>query len=112
MAATSGGDKAYFQNVDSGSTFYVQFNPKEFKMDESASWKDSDEQEKQEPLLTYEKGNPTKVSMELIFDTTDNGSSVADTYIKELRAFFSTTVSGSGKMRQSVLRTACFRGAA
>ena len=69
MAAASGGNefgKAFFTNVDKDKTFYVQFNPKEFKLDESAAWKPSDEHENDKPLLTYEKGNPTSVSMELI----------------------------------------------
>ncbi len=94
MAETSGGsEKAFFTNADKTSeVFHVQFNPKEFKLDEKAAWKDSGEHENARPLLTYEKGEPTKVGMDLIFDTTDTGENCYDTYVKKLRAFLSTSV--------------------
>lgn len=93
MAAASGGSsKAFFTNVDAGGTFHVQFNPKEFKLDEKASWKASDEHEHDKPLLTYEKGEPTTVSMDLIFDSSDTGSNVYDTYVKQLRSFLTSYI--------------------
>ncbi len=90
MAITSGG-KAYFTNVDGGGTFYCQFNPKELKLEDTASWKPSDEQGKSKPLLTYEKGQPAVLSMDLVFDTTDTGGSVQGR-IDALRAFLAATV--------------------
>jgi LysM repeat protein len=93
MAVTSGG-KAYFVNVDAGGTFYVQFNPKELKLEDTASWKSSDEQGKPKPLLTYEKGEAAVLSMDLIFDTTDSGGSVQGR-IDALRAFLAATVTDS-----------------
>ena len=56
-------NKAFFTNVDTGGVFYVQVNPKEFKLDEKANWKASDEHEEDKPLLTYEKGEPSVVTM-------------------------------------------------
>lgn len=93
MAVTSGG-KAYFVNVDAGGTFYVQFNPKELKLEDTASWKSSDEQGKPKPLLTYEKGEAAVLSMDLIFDSTDTGGSVQGR-IDALRAFLAATVTDS-----------------
>lgn len=86
-------DKAFFTNVDTGGVFYVQFNPKEFKLDEKAIWKASDEHEEDRPLLTYEKGDPSVVTMDLIFDSTDTGSNVNTSYVVPLRDFLTAGVS-------------------
>lgn len=45
MAQTGGENKAFFQIQDpecgqNGNHFFVQFNPKEFKYDETAGWSD------------------------------------------------------------------------
>lgn len=85
-------NKAFFTNVDTQSVFYVQFNPKDFKLDEKANWKASDEHESDKPLLTYEKGEPTTVSMDLIFDSTDTGDNVYNTYVMPLRDFLTSDV--------------------
>ena len=91
MGAISGGsEKAHFIKVG-GGTFYVQFNPKEVKLDESASWKTSEEAQQDRPLLTYERGEPSKMSFDLFFDTTDTQDSVYDKYISELRSFLTAS---------------------
>ena len=90
MAQASGAKnvgKATFTDLDGSSTFTVQFNPKELKLDEKASWKPSEEHGQTHPLLTYEKGEPTQLSMELIFDTTDNDDDVDKKFIQPLRDF-------------------------
>ena len=91
MAQASGAEnvgKAFFKDLDGGNVFTVQFNPKELKLDEKASWKPSEEHGQSQPLLTYEKGEPTSLSMELIFDTTDTPSvSVNSKFIQPLRDF-------------------------
>jgi LysM repeat protein/uncharacterized protein YoxC len=89
--------KANFTQVDTsytevGSPFYVQFNPKDLKLTDSSKWKVGEEVSKEKPSLTYEKGDPAKLMMELIFDTTDDGSSVEENYVKNLRAFFSAAL--------------------
>ncbi|MCA9488653.1 MAG: LysM peptidoglycan-binding domain-containing protein [Myxococcales bacterium] len=99
MAITSGG-KAYFTNVDGGGTFYCQFNPKELKLEDTASWKPSDEQGQSKPLLTYEKGQPAVLSMDLIFDTTDSGGSVQGR-VDALRGFLAATVAEADEGGQS-----------
>jgi len=87
MAQASGVEKARFESLDGGGTFTVQFNPKELKLDEKASWKASDEHGEDEPHLTYEKGEPTSLSMELIFDTSDSQENVNTKFIVPLRGF-------------------------
>lgn len=92
MGVTSGG-KAYFENADRrGQKFFVQFNPKELKLEDTASWKSSDEQGKPQPLLTYEKGEAAALTMDLIFDTTDQGGSSIQGRIDALRAFLNTSI--------------------
>ena len=87
MAQASGVEKARFESLDGGGTFTVQFNPKELKLDEKASWKASDEHGEDEPHLTYEKGEPTALTMELIFDTSDTKENVNTKFIVPLRGF-------------------------
>ncbi|MEZ4318041.1 MAG: LysM peptidoglycan-binding domain-containing protein [Myxococcota bacterium] len=92
MGVTSGG-KAYFENADRrGQKFFVQFNPKELKLEDTASWKSSDEQGKPQPLLTYEKGEAAALTMDLIFDTTDQGGASIQPRIDALRAFLNTSI--------------------
>ncbi len=85
------GGKASFTNLDTNAVFTVQFNPKEFKLDSSAAWKDSDEFQQEKPLLTFDRGKPSTVALELIFDTTDGGD-VGETWVKPLRSFVSVNV--------------------
>ncbi|MBA2320296.1 MAG: LysM peptidoglycan-binding domain-containing protein [Deltaproteobacteria bacterium] len=105
MGSASGASAAYFVNLDkSGQRFDVQFNPKEFKINDKANWKASEEQQQTHPLLTYEKGDPSTVTMELIFDTTDTGADVYVTYVKPLRGFLSATVSEQDGQGQDMTR--------
>ncbi len=87
-----GHKKASFTNLDAGASFQVQFNPKEFKLDETAAWKDSDEFQQEKPLLTFDRGKPSVVTMELIFDTTDTGECVELMFVREVRSLLSVTV--------------------
>ena len=104
MAQTGGENKAFFQIQDpecgqNGNHFVVQFNPKEFKSDETAGWSDgksaSDKastDKARDALLTYDKGKPATVAMELIFDATDSGDDVNSKWIDPLRSFLCATV--------------------
>jgi LysM repeat protein len=92
VVAAGGSNKAFFLNVDESKAFYVQFNPKEFKLDERATWTQSDEQEATRPPLTYDKGQPTTVQMELIFDTTDTLENANTKYVEALRSFLTSSV--------------------
>lgn len=95
--------KATIQNVDEGGTFTVQFNPKEFKLDEKANWKASDEHQKDKPLLTYEKGEPSVLTVDLVFDTTDGGN-VYTQFVKPLRALLTADVSKSDGQGNQIKR--------
>lgn len=110
MAQTAGGKntKAFFKIQDKdcaedGNHFSVQFNPKEFKLDETAGWTDgksaqdkASDKEAKDAALTYDKGKPATVTMELIFDCTDSTSdNVATKWVQPLRAFLSATVTST-----------------
>ena len=69
------GGKAIFQDLEGGGTFTVQYNPKEFKADKSVSWKEHDDQGQSKAPLEFQKGGPLVVTMDLYFDTTNEGNS-------------------------------------
>lgn len=102
MAA--GSEKAFFTNIDEGGVFYVQFNPQELKLDEKAIWKPSGEHQADKPLLTYEKGQPSTLTMELVVDSTDDGSNCYNSHVKKLRAFLSSTVEKTDAQGNEVKR--------
>lgn len=67
----SGISKATFEDLEAGyGSFEVQYNPKEFKFNKKASWKEHEEQGSEGPPLEYQKNAPATLSMELFFDTT------------------------------------------
>jgi len=81
---TSGGNpaKATFEILEgenAGEVFTVQYNPKEFKEEKKVAWKEVDEQGKDKSPLEFQKGSPRSVSMDLVFDTT-NQESETDVY--------------------------------
>ena len=98
---SSGSEKAMFVNDDIGGTFHVQFNPKEMSLDESASWKESEEFTIEKPLVEFERGKASSLSMELIFDTTDTGEDVRDKWTKKLAGFVSVNQANTGGMSAS-----------
>lgn len=94
MDSTSGSsqEKAFFTNLDTRSVFRVQFNPKELKLDDGAVWNASDAVEQTHPRLHYQRGEPSALSMELVFDSTDSGDNVHQKYVQPLRGFLETSV--------------------
>lgn len=102
---TSGGNptKATFEILEgdnAGEIFTVQYNPKEFKEDKKVSWKEVDEQGKDKSPLEFQKGSPRSVTMELLFDTTneDSETSVYDFWVEQLLAMTNAdSTPGSGE---------------
>lgn len=97
MGTTSGG-KAFFSGE--AGQFTVQYNPKELKLEDTASWKPSDEQGQDRPLLTYEKGEPAVLSFDLIFDSTVENVSVQGA-VDRLRSFLTASQSEEDSGGQS-----------
>ncbi len=89
MCAASGGslERAKFWALDgSGDEFEVQYNPKELKVDKKVSWKEHDDQGQDEASLEFQKGSPQSLAMELMFDTTIDGTNVFETWVTGLLA--------------------------
>ncbi|TVQ89452.1 MAG: hypothetical protein EA397_15445, partial [Deltaproteobacteria bacterium] len=86
---TSGKSSRQALQEDGTEAFYVQFNPTELKLKESAKWENTTEDPF--PDIKFQGKDPSKLSMELIFDTTDTGESVDSTWVKHLRAYVSPT---------------------
>lgn len=93
-------EKAHFINCienTPSSTFYVQFNPKELKLDDRANYS-PDSAEKSGDKKDFHGREGAKLSMELIFDTTigsdgraGSGANVNDVFVRPLRAFLALT---------------------
>jgi hypothetical protein len=85
MSVASGGsvDKAWFFNEENGAYFEVQYNPLSFNLERSATWKE-------EPIpgnapgLQYQGTALATISMELMFDTTHDGSDVRKSWVDSL----------------------------
>lgn len=90
------GGKAKFVSLDTGASFTVQYNPKDFKVDKSLTWEESKTQGKSGNSLQFQKGAPMTASFDLLFDTTADGmSNVQTTWVNSLLAFTNSEVSPS-----------------
>ena len=86
-------------------TFSVQYNPVNFKFDKPVSWKEHDEQG-QESKLEFQKAQPANISMELMFDTTNSGGDVRQTWVNKLLELTNPVIpdeSDSAKMRPPIV---------
>lgn len=83
--STGGGSvqKAWFFNEDTGACFDLQYNPKEFKFDKPVQWQAHDEQGK-ESTLEFQKAQPATMSVDVLFDTTADGSDVRTSWVNKL----------------------------
>lgn len=97
MTSASGGSlvKAVFTPLEGGSEFTVQYNPKEFKVDKQVSWKEHDDQGQDKAYLEFQKGSPMTVNMDLLFDTTVDGSDVRTAWVNGLLSLTNADVSPS-----------------
>ena len=75
-------NKARF-DVENSGFFEVQYNPENFKVDRSASWKESEDQGTLSGL-EFQKLAPATISMELTFDTTITGDDVRTAWVNRL----------------------------
>ncbi len=89
--------KACWIDVDRGDVFHVQFNPNALAIQERAVWTPSEEHETDRPPLRYEKGTASKLSCDLVFDTTDDGSDVGRCWVDPLREFLRCGIDGVGE---------------
>jgi hypothetical protein len=85
MSVASGGsvDKAWFYNEETGAWFEVQYNPLSFNLERSAKW-DEKPVPGNAPTLEYGGTALATASMELMFDTTHDGSDVRGAWVNKL----------------------------
>tara|TARA_B100000530_G_scaffold146577_1_gene91835 strand:- start:63 stop:791 length:729 start_codon:yes stop_codon:yes gene_type:complete len=101
MAEASGGSgvskAVFFAETSGGETtsFTVQYNPKDFKYDKSVTWKPHEVQGKLGPL-EFQKSSPATMSMELMFDTTHDGSDVRKVWVNRLLCLTNADVKAVG----------------
>lgn len=96
------GGKAKFISLDTGTTFEVQYNPKEFKVDKSLTWEESKTQGQSGNTLQFQKGAPMTASFDLVFDTTADGNqNVQTTWVNSLLALTNSEVDApSGEAKE------------
>jgi hypothetical protein len=90
---SSGGKATFTAKSGPAGTFAVQYNPREFQTSKSVTWQEAETQGQGSNPIQYQKGAPMTVSMELIFDTTNQSSpaSVQTTWVDRLLAFTNAT---------------------
>jgi hypothetical protein len=83
MAGMSGGNvtKAVFINLEGGGPFQVQYNPTAFQYDKAVNWQPQESQGSSGPPLEFQKNSPASVSMDLLFDTTNEGGDVREKWV-------------------------------
>lgn len=89
-----GVSKAFFYGVDGGESFEVQYNPKELKFDKPVSWKEHNDQG-QAGALEFQKVTPATIQIELMFDTTKDGSDVRESWVNKLLSLTNPEVTPS-----------------
>src|SRR5262245_32520412 len=70
-------EKMKIDNVDTGESFFVLFNPTEYSIEDASRWEDQDKMG-QMPELFYTGGERKKLSMELFFDTYESRTDVRE----------------------------------
>lgn len=100
---TQSGGKAKFVSLDKpGTSFEVQYNPKEFKVDKSLTWEESKTQGQSGNSLQFQKGAPMTASFDLVFDTTADGNGNVQTkWVNSLLALTNSEVDApSGEQKE------------
>lgn len=98
---SASGGKATFTALDgpmAGQSFEVQYNPKEFKFDKSVTWGEHKDQGRDTNGLEFTKIPPASATMDLYFDTTNEGNSnVRDKWVNGLLVLTNADVKVEGE---------------
>jgi nucleoid-associated protein YgaU len=94
--------KAYFERLDAkgkrvGEPLYVQFNPTEFSMEKAAQIAEIAIPGIDSPILQFVRGQNEKVTLELFFDTTEDGTAAGATSVTTKTNKFYALVKMSGE---------------
>jgi hypothetical protein len=77
--------KCVLLNDDTKKTFQAHFNPKEISWDKSIPWQKHKRSKGDNPLMEFTGAQPSKLSVELFFDTYETKKNVHNAYIAELQ---------------------------
>ena len=87
--------KAHLVNLETGDRIPCLFNPNEYSISKSNSWKETSTQHSNVPRLEFTGGGPTQLKVDLFFDTYEQGGNARD-YVKEIFKLARISPSGSG----------------
>ena len=87
--------KAYLVNLETGRRIQCLFNPNEYSISKSNSWKEKSTRSSNVPRLEFTGGGPTELKLDLFFDTYESGGSARD-YVKDIISLTQISSSGSG----------------
>lgn len=76
--AAAGQEVVTIRSLESADVFQAQFNPKELSVDKQVPWKKHKTSEADNPTLEFTAAEPKTLSVELLFDTFENGTSVQE----------------------------------
>ena len=81
MSENIKGQKAeIFQVNDPSKKVTCQFNPKDFTIARKIKWEEHTVKGKEAPEMEFAGGEPQDLTVKLLFDTTDTGKNVRDSY--------------------------------
>ncbi len=78
----------------------AQYNPKEIQIDKAASWAESKTSTSDQPHLEFTSSGTRSLSLELMFDTYEDGTDVHALYVAELIKLVSVMKPGSEKEQE------------
>jgi len=87
--------KAYLINLETNEHIPCLFNPNQYSISKSNSWKEKPTQNSNVPRLEFTGGGPTELKLDLFFDTYESGGSARD-YVKRIINLTKISQSGSG----------------
>ena len=87
--------KAYLVNLETGERIQCLFNPNEYSISKTNSWKEKSTKNSNVPRLEFTGGGPTQLKLDLFFDTYESGGSARD-YVRKIVSLTQISQSGSG----------------
>lgn len=82
-------NKVAIVGLEVNVTLVAQYNPKEITLEKSASWTPHATSKQDIPGIEFTSSGSRTLSMELFFDTYEDGTDVSETYVKKLMQLIS-----------------------
>ena len=95
--------KLTITNLDEGTTFEAQYNPKEISVDRSVPWNKHQSSKGDTSVLEFTNAEPIEVSFELLFDLHEEKGNVYEEYLGNLLTLTEVRTGGRGEGRRPPL---------